>query len=266
MIQVIKKDIPDILQQHQHEWTVRLVNLVKEYNGYDKIPEKLKDEAVNRYRHEEIKEAVIGITKGKCIFCESFIEDVDYPNIEHFFPKSLYPKYTFKWSNLFPSCRKCNIPKDNFDTKREPFIHPVEDNGEDYFIYEELKIQISSTAPDKQKALNTIKKCNLDRITLCRQHSEIMLSFYEVEAEINKTIKHYNGLKQSASKIKTCIQILESIDNLKMQTKQTSHFAGFLRFIIKNSTIINLAINIINFHSQDIGLINNYDFKWNVSD
>ena len=34
MIQVIKKDIPGILQQNQHEWTTRLLNLVKEYNHY----------------------------------------------------------------------------------------------------------------------------------------------------------------------------------------------------------------------------------------
>lgn len=265
MIQVKQKDIPDILQKEQNEWTARLINLVKEYDGYDKIPDNLKNEAVNKYRHKDIKEAVIDTTKGKCIFCEAYIEDVDYPNIEHFFPKSLHPKYTFKWSNLFPACRKCNIPKGNFDTKVEPFIHPQKDNPEDFFTYNELKIQISSSAPDYMKAKNTIDKCKLDRITLCRQHSEILLSFYEVEADIESTITHYSGLKQNARKLESCTNILDSIDNLKMQTKYSKPFAGFLRCVIKNSPIIKSAIDIINSHSKDIGIDGKYDFKWNVS-
>jgi uncharacterized protein (TIGR02646 family) len=265
MIQNSKKDIPEILQKNQLEWTARLVNLVKEYGAYDKIPEGIKNDAINKYRHDEIKNAVVKITEGKCIFCESYIEDVDYTNIEHFYPKSLYPKFTFKWSNLFPACRKCNIPKDNFDTKNNPFIHPINDNGEDYFEYDELKIRICQTAPDKQKALNTIDKCNLDRITLCRQHSEILLSFYEVEIGIEKEIQHYKELTQNASKIKSCMNILESVDNLKMQTKYNMPYAGFLRFVIKKSSVISEAISIINKHSKEIGLPNYYDFKWKIS-
>lgn len=265
MIQVSKKEIPDILQRNQQEWTTILINLVHEYGGYDKIPESIKNIAVNKYRHEEIKNAVIDITKGKCVFCESYIDNVDYPNIEHFYPKSVHPKFTFKWSNLFPACRKCNIPKDDFDTKNNPFLHPVKDNAEEYFEYDELKIKIKADAPDYDKAYNTIAKCNLDRITLCRQHSEILLTFYEVELEINKNIKHYKSLTQNASKVKNCIKLLDSIDNLKMQTKYNMPYASFLRFIIKESSIIKEAISIINIHFIEIGLTKEFDFQWKVS-
>lgn len=265
MIQILKKDIPDILQKNQQEWTISLINLVQEYGGFDKIPDRLKSEAVDKYRHEDIKKAVIDITKGKCVFCESYIEDVDYPNIEHFYPKSVHPKFAFKWSNLFPACRKCNIPKDNFDTKVNPFINPLKDNAEVYFEYDELKIKIRSDAPNWQKAYNTIDKCNLDRISLCRQHSNILLSFYDVEVEIEKTVKHYKTLTQNSSKIKTCIKILDSVDNLKMQSRYTVPFAGFLRFVINNSKIVTEAVSIINSHISEIGLTKEYDFQWKVS-
>lgn len=258
MIRISKRDIPEILQQHQLEWTASLVNLVKQYDGYDKIPEGIKREAVNKYRHAEIKKAVIEMTEGKCVFCESYIEDVDYTNIEHFYPKSLYPKFTFKWSNLFPACRKCNILKDNFDTKINSFIHPLNDNGEEFFEYDNLKIMISRTAPDRQKAFNTIDKCNLDRITLCRQHSEILLTFYDVENAIEKEIKHYNKLTRSKEKIKSCMNILDSVDNLKSQTRSNMPFSGFLRFVIKRSSVVSDAINIINIHRNEIGLTNDY--------
>lgn len=264
MIQIKKQEIPDILLENQQAWTENLIYLIYKYGGYDKIPENFKNEAVNKYRHEEIKTAVINITKGKCIFCESVIETVDYTNIEHFHPKALYPKFTFKWSNLFPACRKCNIPKGDTDTKKFPIVHPVYDEVEEYFTYTNLKITINENAPDKVKAFNTINICKLDRITLCRQHSDILFSFYEVEEKIKETNEHYEKLIQNASKLKLAANLLESINNLKEQSRYTKPHAGFLRFLIKKNTIIQNAMTIINTNRIDLGLTNEFDFEWNV--
>lgn len=264
MIRVSKNEIPDILVENQQAWTAKLLNLVKEYGGYNNIPEKLKNEAVNKYRHKDIKDAVIGVTKGKCVFCESYIEAVDYSNIEHFHPKSLYPKLTFKWSNLFPACRKCNIPKGDTDTKSITIVHPVNDDVDKYFSYPNLKIQPSENAPCQETAINTIKECDLDRISLCRQHGEILITVYELEEKIQEKIDHYNGLTQSGSKLKVVIKLKEAIDNLKEQSRYSKPYAGFLRYIIFNSSTINTALDIINTHTTEIGMNEEYEFEWNV--
>lgn len=232
--------------------------------GDSKIPEKVKSEAVTKYKHEEVKTAVINITKGKCVFCESPIETVDYTNIEHFYPKSIYYKYTFLWSNLFPACRKCNIPKGDVDTKLIPLLHPVLDNAEVSFSYQDLKIVVNEGSPQKTKAENTIKFCNLDRISLCRAHSNILLVFYEVEEKIQETIDHYNKLTQDAAKLKIALKLLESIDNLKDKSGNSMSYAGFMRYIIRESKVIQNSIVIINANMIELGMEKDYDFNWNV--
>jgi hypothetical protein len=47
MIKIKRPAMPEILKTHQLEWTNNLVNLVKQYGGYDKIPEtKIKRETL----------------------------------------------------------------------------------------------------------------------------------------------------------------------------------------------------------------------------
>ncbi len=38
------------------------------------------------------------------------------PDIEHFFPKSIYPLFSLSISNLLPSCTFCNKVKSDVDT------------------------------------------------------------------------------------------------------------------------------------------------------
>lgn len=47
---------------------------------------------------------------GRCMYCEDSAAD----EIEHFYPKSLYPEHTFVWANYLYSCGPCNGPKGQF--------------------------------------------------------------------------------------------------------------------------------------------------------
>jgi len=44
---------------------------------------------------------------GRCMYCEDSAAD----EIEHFYPKNLYPEFTFAWANYLYSCGPCNGPK-----------------------------------------------------------------------------------------------------------------------------------------------------------
>ena len=259
MIKIHQVQIPSILQKNQHSWTVNLLHCIKEYQGYSQIPENVKNIIVNKYREHEIKEAVKETTNGKCSFCESIIETVDYINIEHFYPKSLFPKYAFKWSNLIPSCRKCNIPKDNFDTKNNPFVNPTKDNPEELFYYKDLKIK---AIDDNIKAINTNKVCDLNRLDLIRQRSEILINFYSTEESINEYNQHYNSLVQPAAKLRVASNLLNSIENLNEVGGYYKSYAGFFRYLVSNSAIIKTSIDIINSHSVDLQINNGFKFDW----
>ncbi len=55
-----------------------------------------------------------------------FDNKIQSPDIEHFFPKSMYPFLSLSISNLLPSCAFCNKIKSNFDTM-EKCISPYEE-------------------------------------------------------------------------------------------------------------------------------------------
>nr|WP_263013002.1 retron system putative HNH endonuclease [Ancylothrix sp. D3o] len=71
---------------------------------------KKHDDAINKYRHKNIKSELETIFNGKCAYCESKVTTTGYGHIEHFFPKGdpQYLHLTFDWQNLLLSCEICN--------------------------------------------------------------------------------------------------------------------------------------------------------------
>lgn len=70
---------------------------------------KLK-QALEKYRHNDIKDALIKMFSGKCAYCESKINHITYGAIEHFRPKGdpAFEHLAFEWTNLLLSCDICN--------------------------------------------------------------------------------------------------------------------------------------------------------------
>jgi hypothetical protein len=48
--------------------------------------------------------------------------------LDHFYPKSIYPYLAISFYNLIPSCANCNLSKSNHDTFKDNLIHPYEDS------------------------------------------------------------------------------------------------------------------------------------------
>ncbi|WP_162984530.1 hypothetical protein [Poseidonibacter antarcticus] len=73
------------------------------------------------------------------------------PDIEHFFPKSIYPFLSLSISNLLPSCAFCNKIKSDVDTFKENCLSPYEIKEDDF------KFDFILTA-EKSKKLKIISK------------------------------------------------------------------------------------------------------------
>lgn len=67
--------------------------------------EKYDDSFNSRYKHEEIKQELNRIYKGKCAFCE---QKEEIMHVEHYRPKSKYYWLFLSWDNLLLACAKCN--------------------------------------------------------------------------------------------------------------------------------------------------------------
>ncbi|MFQ3679245.1 MAG: HNH endonuclease [Pseudanabaenaceae cyanobacterium] len=97
---------PPILRENAAAWHAELLALRQQ-----KAPKKQTDKVQQRYRHKQVKVALVQAFYGRCAYCESQITAVTYGAIEHFFPKSRYPDRTFAWENLLLACDVCNSCK-----------------------------------------------------------------------------------------------------------------------------------------------------------
>jgi uncharacterized protein (TIGR02646 family) len=254
MIKILHTNKPATLITNEAAWTSELLALVKKHGRYENIPEKEKISALRHYKDPTFTKDIFSLTNYKCTFCESNIDNVSDIHVEHFFPKSLYPKMAFKWTNLLPACERCNRQKGNFDTKSLPFVNPMIDNPDDFFDYKDCRIQISPTAPNRSKAKNTIEACDLKRVGLIRIYSALLPIIHEVSNKTEEAIKHFNKLTQKGPKIKILRNMLESMENLIAQSKPGSQHSSFIRCMILRDTVFIEAINMINIHRTDLGL------------
>lgn len=100
-----------------------------------------KDVTVNEKLYKEMKNILFSASFGKCVYCETKIDNVDQPgDVEHYRPKGEvtdelnqvvtvrrkgrqkdqpHPGYfwlAYDWKNLFLACRKCNSPNKDKET------------------------------------------------------------------------------------------------------------------------------------------------------
>ncbi len=131
MIKIDRSPKPTILDRHQISWT-------REFLGASTGARKCRAE--KKYRHREIKGALVAMFHGKCAYCESKISHIDYGHIEHFRPKSRYPELTFEWTNLLLSCPICNGPEYKGNRFPEeaaggPLINPCDDTPDEHLEF-----------------------------------------------------------------------------------------------------------------------------------
>ncbi len=64
-----------------------------------------------RYKHKDIKDALMTLYHGKCAYCETYDPS---PHVEHYRPKrGGYYWLAYSWDNLIISCSQCNTKKGN---------------------------------------------------------------------------------------------------------------------------------------------------------
>ncbi len=143
MIKVARTLQPAVLSKKAAEWTrdyiaARAVLDADPGNITLKITAK---SAESKYHQKEVQTALSSMFEGKCAYCESHVDHVAYPHIEHFKPKSTYPESCFDWGNMLWACGKCNgkeFKGDLFPLKNEggPFVNPVEEDPASHFEFE----------------------------------------------------------------------------------------------------------------------------------
>jgi uncharacterized protein (TIGR02646 family) len=97
--------------------------------------------------------SMVGI-RERCFFCE----DSRGSDIEHFWPKTVYPARAFVWDNLLLLCASCNRKKGSrfpLDAAGQPlFVNPTIEDPWDFLFFEEAtgmivaRVDAATAVPD----------------------------------------------------------------------------------------------------------------------
>ncbi|MCW3109091.1 MAG: hypothetical protein JWQ09_3597 [Segetibacter sp.] len=114
------------------------------------------------YKHLDKHAFIKGIDVDCCPYCNrSYIYYLDKnkeikPQIDHFFPTSLYPLFAVSFYNLIPSCQTCN----GFGGKEEKcpiiynLVNPYDVKNTDFlFSYEVVDIKVIAPLADKNSII-----------------------------------------------------------------------------------------------------------------
>ncbi|MGL4692512.1 MAG: HNH endonuclease [Stenotrophomonas maltophilia] len=128
MIKLEKSNEPQILIDNYTLWTRAILDKIAAGSSPTETEK-------TRYRHTDIKSALILETHGKCAYCESKLLHIHHGDVEHIYPKSLDPALTVQWTNLTLACEICNQNKSNKDPYVKFIIDPYATDPKDHLTF-----------------------------------------------------------------------------------------------------------------------------------
>lgn len=144
------------------------------------IPESL----ASAYKSPEIKELLRRETADKCAYCESKVPHIDYGDVEHLLPKSVFPELRYNFENLTYACGVCNTKKGNFYCAETPLLNPYEDFPEEHLMpVGPMVLRI----PISDRGLVTQKKLDLNRSELVERRQERLEAIASIVDQIART-------------------------------------------------------------------------------
>jgi uncharacterized protein (TIGR02646 family) len=173
MIRVHRGPKPNILVKEEAKWKRAIKSA---------STDTARKTAQNKYRHKEIKAALDRSFHGKCAYCESHIQHVDYPHIEHFRPKSIPEFYELAvdWENLLLACGRCNAVENKgvkFPTTAEkgPLVNPAEEDPSHHLGFDfDPKTKLANVLGITDRGETTWKILGLNRPDLVRHRSDFV--------------------------------------------------------------------------------------------
>lgn len=116
---------------------------------------------------------------SKCAYCETILPK----DIEHFYPKSRFPRRMFRWENFLRACKNCNTEKlDDFPLRRggaPVLLDPCKDEPTEFFTWNlDTGMPVLTTDPARHvRADKTVSMFELDNQQYCDERRARALHF-----------------------------------------------------------------------------------------
>ncbi|MCG8805508.1 hypothetical protein G1K75_07540 [Tenacibaculum finnmarkense] len=203
------------------------------------------DKSTDVWNTKFIREAVKKLAFGKCCFSEIKLDTKStYTEIEHFYPKDLYPNEVVKWGNLLPSSKKCNTTKGKTDIKKETIINPFFDNPKEHLYFENFRLYPKDNSTTGK---NTISIVALnDRLHFVSPRSEVSLKVLDLIEDFYIEYIENDGLSSLTPRKK--VNRLNRIKGYFSDINRKTEFSACISSAVKDS--INFT-NIISYLKEN---------------
>lgn len=116
-----------------------------------------------------LKDALINMTNNKCAYCECMLnlESKDV-TIDHFLPKVSNDSLVVEWTNLLPSCLRCNRAKNR---KEDEIINPCEIEPKEHLGVKKTSVRLVQINNSKigKNTIRVLKLNDIERVMIPRQ-------------------------------------------------------------------------------------------------
>lgn len=156
-----------------------------------KCPEELTEEVKQRLTAEfagtggrvwnqpYIRHSLWLMSKGKCAYCEMKLrEEGKHLHVEHFHHKSKYLELVVEWTNLLPSCARCNTKKGPHDVAVAPIVDPSVEDPHDHLYLENYRFK-----PKTPMGTETIGTLDLNNF------HELMVPRFEIGNQVQENLE-----------------------------------------------------------------------------
>lgn len=136
MIRVRRPSEKNVLQSTTRSALAKRRKSAQKLNAGDKKIQVYWSNFLKSKPRVEVSEALDQLFCFKCAYCEC----VAAQDIEHFYPKSMFPKQMFSWQNFFRGCKNCNnFKRDEFPLMangKPILLDPCIEEPLDYFVWD----------------------------------------------------------------------------------------------------------------------------------
>lgn len=186
------------------------------------------DNSKSVWKGNGIEQQLLATSNDKCCYCEcNTNSESKYMEVEHFKPKSLYPDDVVLWSNLLPSCKRCNTNKGNHDVIATPIINPYVDNPQQHLCFQAYRFY-----PLTEKGEQTIESVELnDFLRLTPERFKVGEKVIELLIDLKSLLIQYDNGQNST---RTKNRIIRKLEGLLLESIPESEYAATTATVLLN--------------------------------
>lgn len=195
-----------------------------------KLTDEFKNTRASVWNFEALKSALLSTSHGKCAYCEcDLTKESNYMEVEHFRDKYSYPDDVVCWTNLLPSCKRCNASKGSHDIVAKPIVNPYEIDPKLHF---ELRLyRIHPKTAIGEESLFVLDLNNSRRAVIVR--FEIGEKLQE---SLDRAVEILNTYEENGS-TRTRNRLLGIIEGLLIECQPSAEYAATAASVLHSSKI-----------------------------